>query len=57
MTMCRFVSLSSNGNKWHLYVDYAEDFNWLEPNELIELGISDVSVRAEKAIVKITFTK
>jgi len=53
------VPASVDGNKLYIYVDYADDFNYLGSDELIELGIRDISLstKAEKAIVKLTYTR
>ena len=51
------VPASVDGNKLYIYADYADHFNDLGLDELIKLGIGDPSTRAEKAIVKLTYTK
>jgi|GEM_PF-2839901 len=53
------IPASIDGNKLYLYVDYADEFNNLELDELLKLGIRDISLstKAEKAIVKLTFIK
>ena len=51
------VPASVDGNKLYIYVDYAYEFNNLELDKFINLGIGDLSTKAEKAIVKLTYTK
>ena len=50
---------SVDGNKLYIYLDYADEFNNLELDKLLELGIRDISLstRAEKAIIKFTYTR
>jgi len=50
------IPVSVDGNKLYLYDDYEAEFNFSNSGGYVE-GISDTSVRAEKAIVKITFTR
>ena len=48
---------SVDGNKLYLYLDYADEFNNLELDVFINLGFTDLSTKAEKAIVKLTYTR